>query len=66
MPTDCGETYDRSVATASAQGGMPHDADLLHAVFLYHMALNGVEVLKSLTLYPPTPFSQNREKGEKF
>ena len=66
VPADCVETYDRSVATAVAQGGLPHDADLLHAVFLYHMALNGVEVVKDLTLYPPTPFSQNREKGEKF
>ncbi len=44
VPADCVETYDRPVAVAAQQGGLPHDADLLHAVFLYHLALNGVEV----------------------
>ncbi len=44
VPVDCVETYHRPVADAIAQGGLPHDADLLHAVFLYHMALNGIEV----------------------
>lgn len=44
VPADCVETYDRPVAVAAQQGGLPHDAELLHAVFLYHMALNGVEV----------------------
>jgi nicotinamidase-related amidase len=48
VPADCSDTYDRSVAIAQAQGGLPHDAGLLHAVFLYHMALNGVEVVKSI------------------
>jgi nicotinamidase-related amidase len=45
VPADCCDTYDRPVAVARQQGGLPHDADLLHAVFLYHMALNGVEVV---------------------
>ena len=40
VPADCVDTYDRGVAVAAEQGGLPHDADLLHAVFLYHMALN--------------------------
>ncbi len=48
VPADCVETYDRGVAVAAEQGGLPHAADLLHAVFLYHMALNGVEVVKSV------------------
>jgi hypothetical protein len=26
-----------------------HDADLHHILFLHHMALNGVEVVKALT-----------------
>jgi len=30
-------------------GAMPHDGDLLHGVFLYHMAPNGVEVVARLT-----------------
>ncbi|NTV36699.1 MAG: cysteine hydrolase, partial [Anaerolineaceae bacterium] len=30
------------------QGGFPHPGDLLHATFLYHMALNGIEVVKEV------------------
>jgi nicotinamidase-related amidase len=48
VPADCVETYDRPVAAAAQQGGLPHDAELLHAVFLYHMALNGVEVVSTI------------------
>lgn len=47
-PVDCVDTYDRTVASAQAEGGLPHPADLLHAVFLYHMALNGVEVARKI------------------
>jgi len=28
---------------------MPHDGDLLHRIFLYSMALNGIEVVARLT-----------------
>lgn len=49
LPVDGVDTYDRPVALAKEQGGMPHPADLIHAVFLYHMALNGVEVVANLT-----------------
>ncbi len=45
VPANAVDTYDRTVATAQQQGGLPHDGDLLHAVFLYHMALNGIEVV---------------------
>ncbi len=48
LPTDCVDTYDRPVDVAREQGGLPHPADLLHAVFLYHMALNGVEVVRRI------------------
>jgi nicotinamidase-related amidase len=48
LPADCVDTYDMPVALARQIGAMPHDGDVLHAVFLYHMALNGVEVVKSL------------------
>jgi nicotinamidase-related amidase len=48
VPADCVDTYDRSVETAQKEGGLPHPAGLLHAVFLYHMALNGVEVVGSI------------------
>ncbi len=45
VPANAVDTYDMPVATARQIGAMPHDGDLLHAVFLYHMALNGVEVV---------------------
>ena len=48
VPADCVETYDVPVDAAATQGVLPHDGDLLHALFLYHMALNGVEVYASL------------------
>lgn len=49
VPANCVQTYDLSVGSAQEIGIMPHDGDLLHAVFLYQMALNGVEVVASLT-----------------
>jgi nicotinamidase-related amidase len=48
VPIDTVDTYDRPVAVAREQGGLPHPGDLMHAVFLYHMALNGVEVVDRL------------------
>jgi nicotinamidase-related amidase len=40
------DTYDRSIEIARQEGGLPHPAELLNAIYLYHMALNGVEVIK--------------------
>ena len=48
VPADCVETYDLSVETGAELGALPHDADLLHRIFLYHMALNGIEVVAHL------------------
>jgi len=48
VPADCVETYDLPVETALRLGAMPHDGDLMHRLFLYHMALNGVQVVRSL------------------
>ncbi len=48
VPADCTDTYDRTVEAAQKEGGLPHPAELMHEVFLYHMALNGVEVVKHL------------------
>lgn len=45
LPANCVATYDLPVETAKELGILPHDGDLLHAVFLYSMALNGVEVV---------------------
>lgn len=48
VPENCVQTYDRPVEVAKAQGGLAHPGDLLHTVFLYHMALNGIEVVGRL------------------
>ena len=45
VPSDCVQTYDMPVDRAREIGVMPHDGNLLHGVFLYHMALNGVDVV---------------------
>ncbi|MDH7601775.1 MAG: isochorismatase family cysteine hydrolase [Armatimonadota bacterium] len=48
VPEDCVQTYDLPVQTARSKGLMAHDGDFFHLVFLYHMALNGVNVVSSL------------------
>jgi nicotinamidase-related amidase len=48
VPADCVDTYDLPVETARTIGAVPHDADLLHKLFLYSMMLNGIEVVASL------------------
>ena len=49
VPADCVDTYDLPVGTARQAGATPHDGDLLHAVFLQHLALNGMTVVRSIT-----------------
>jgi nicotinamidase-related amidase len=48
VPADTADTYDLPVEAAQSVGALPHDANLLHAIFLYHMALNGVEVVQKI------------------
>lgn len=48
VPEDCVATYDLPLETAGEIGAMPHPGDLLHKIFLYHMALNGIEVVKGI------------------
>lgn len=48
VPVDGVETYDRPIEVAEKEGGFPHPGDLLHAIFLYHMALNGIEVVEKI------------------
>jgi len=45
---DAVDTFDTPVAVARDLGIMAHDGDLHHVLFLHHMALNGVEVIRSL------------------
>lgn len=48
VPERCVDTYDVPVEVAQRLGIMPHDGDLLHRLFLYHMALNGVRVVRDI------------------
>jgi nicotinamidase-related amidase len=48
VPADCAQTFDVGVEAARSLGSLPHDGDLLHALFLHHMALNGVNVVGSV------------------
>jgi nicotinamidase-related amidase len=49
VPANAVETYDLPPATAESIGAMAHPGDFFHRVFLYHMALNGIEVVRELT-----------------
>jgi nicotinamidase-related amidase len=49
VPADCVDTYDFPIEAAAQSGGFPHDARLFHQVFLYSMALNGIEVVARLS-----------------
>jgi nicotinamidase-related amidase len=48
VPENCCATYDMPTETARKVGATPHPGDLLHKIFLYHMALNGIEVVRSI------------------
>lgn len=48
LPADCVDTYDLPVAVARQNNIPAHPADLLHTVFLYNMACNGVQVVKQI------------------
>jgi hypothetical protein len=47
-PANAIDTYDMPVELARQIGILPHPGDLLHLLFLYHMALNGIEVVREL------------------
>jgi nicotinamidase-related amidase len=49
VPVCCVQTYDRPVQVAKEQGGFPHDGNLMHAMALYQMALNGIEIVAAVS-----------------
>ncbi len=49
VPANAVQTYDLPVDTAAEIGAMAHPGDFFHEVFLYHMALNGIDVVRELT-----------------
>lgn len=48
VPENAVQTYDMSVETAQQVGALPHNGDFMHLLFLYHMRLNGVEVVREI------------------
>jgi hypothetical protein len=48
VPANAVDTYDLPVEAANAIGAFPHPGDFFHQVFLYHMALNGIQVVREL------------------
>ena len=48
VPANAVDTYHLPPEAAPA-GAMAHPGDFFHQVFLYHMALNGIEVVRELT-----------------
>ena len=48
LPADCVQTYHTPLDVAEKLGIPPHDGDLLHAIFLFNMAVNGVEIVARL------------------
>jgi nicotinamidase-related amidase len=49
LPVDGVETFDIPVHVARELGTMPHPGDLLHLIFLYNMAENGVEIVSEVS-----------------
>lgn len=48
VPADCVQTYHIGVEEAKGMGAMPHDGDVTHIIFLYHMALCGIHVVSNI------------------
>jgi nicotinamidase-related amidase len=48
VPANVVDTFDLAPATARNAGAMAHPGDFFHRVFLYHMALNGIRIVKAL------------------
>ncbi len=48
LPADAVQTYDMPIATAKELGAPAHPGDFFHLVFLYHMALNGIQVVRTV------------------
>jgi nicotinamidase-related amidase len=48
VPENCVQTYDTPVEAAVANNIPAHPGDLTHVLALYHMYLNGIEIIKEL------------------
>lgn len=48
VPANAVETYDLSLLDALESNAMVHDGNYFNRLFLYHMALNGIRVVKEI------------------
>ena len=48
VPGNCVDTYDFPVSAATQAGAIAHPGDMINAIFLQHMALNGIEVVREV------------------
>jgi nicotinamidase-related amidase len=48
VPADAVASHHRSILQAKVEDKAPHPDDYFHRIFLYHMALNGIDVVSSL------------------
>lgn len=48
VPANAVQTYDTPLEIAREIGALPHDGDVMHLLFLYHMRLNGIEVVREV------------------
>jgi nicotinamidase-related amidase len=48
VPANAVQTYDLPTNVAREVGALPHDGDVLHLLFLYHMRINGIEVVRTI------------------
>lgn len=48
VPENAVQTYDIPVETARELSILPHDGDVMHLIFLYHMRLNGIEIVREI------------------
>jgi len=49
VPANAVDTFDIPEEVAEQSGSLAHTGDFFHQVFLYHMALNGIRVIRELT-----------------
>jgi nicotinamidase-related amidase len=49
LPLDGVDTFDTPVDVAHEIGAMPHHGDLIHLIFLYSMAQNGIEIVSEVS-----------------
>ena len=49
VPANAVDTYELTEDVAQQSGSYAHPADFFHQTFLYHMALNGIRVIRKLT-----------------